>query len=86
MKEFQDFMESKENYVHEFQNAKWMCDFVGINGHLNYLNRFLQGKDQLIYTFYDSISYVTGLMGKSTESQWLVSLSKFTGSKSKWRA
>jgi hypothetical protein len=58
--EVQDFRESKEKSVHEFQDPQWMCDFgflVDVTGHLNQLSCRVQGKDQLIHTAYDTVKY-----------------------------
>jgi hypothetical protein len=55
-KEVQDFPESKEKSVHQFQDPQ--CDFgflVDITGHSNELSCHLQGKGQLTHTLYGSI-------------------------------
>jgi hypothetical protein len=51
-------MEKKDRNIEELNDEGWITDLVflvDVTGHLNYLNKELQGKDKLITDMYDNI-------------------------------
>jgi hypothetical protein len=65
-------MEKKNKRIEELDDEGWISDlafFVDVTGHLNTLNRELQGKDKLMTEMFDSIKAfkVKLRLGKSIE-------------------
>jgi hypothetical protein len=58
MKEIKLFMENKNKRIEELDDEGWISDlafFADVTGHLDTLNKVLQGKDKFITEMFDSI-------------------------------
>jgi hypothetical protein len=58
LKEIKLFTENKNKRIEELDDEGWISDlafFMDVTGHLNTLNKELQGKDKLITEMFDSI-------------------------------